>query len=894
ATTHPNQPINTINILTPTEQHQLTTHWNNTDKPIPNATLPGLFEQQASRTPDTTALVFEGLELTYRELNERANQLARSLVARGAGPEQRIALAIPRSAEMVIAILAVLKSGAAYVPIDPDYPTDRIRHMLTDATPACTITTRDIAATLPPDPAHILLDDTTVRDTLAAHSTNNITDTERTSPLLPTHPAYVIYTSGSTGTPKGVMTVHRGVVNYLGYLADEARLDANDVVLNLASMSFDASVRDIFGPLTVGGRVVVVPPHKAKDPGALLQVIQEQRVTAALSLVPSMVNALSESADTDFGTLDGELRIGLVSGEPLTWAHVKNAAKLNTSWRLVNQYGPTEATMTSTFQRVDGEVRGADGIPVGGPVDNARCYVLDASLSPVPAGVPGELYIAGAGLARGYFNRPDMTAERFVASPFGEPGTRMYRTGDLVRWRADGRLEFIGRADNQVKIRGIRVEPGEIEAALARHESVAQAAVVAREDQPGRPQLVGYVTPAPDATENGSIEGAELRRLVSALLPDYMVPEAVLVLDAMPLTPNGKLDRRALPAPDFTAMASSRGPRTAHEEVLCGLFAELLGLDRVGIDDSFFDLGGHSLLATRLISRVRATLGVELEIRTLFEAPTVIGLASRLGVDDPGAALGVLLPLRPGGSRRPLFCVHPASGLAWTYAGLLEPLDKDQPVYGLQARGINEPGHTPGSLDEIARDYVEHLRSVQPTGPYQLLGWSLGGRIAHRMAVRLQEAGERVTRLVLLDAWPMEPGRTFDVDDHEMVDVLLRAIGVDPSPMAGSPGDFGLLRQVLREANHPVAGVDEGRLESLFRAIHAHLVADRASPTAGVFAGDVEFFTAAQGRADGAPTAAEAWRPFVTGEVRDHLVDCHHNDIGNPPWLARVAADIDY
>ncbi|MFK4547011.1 amino acid adenylation domain-containing protein [Streptomyces tendae] len=891
ATTHPNQPINTINILTPTEQHQLTTHWNNTHQPIPEALLPELFEQQVHRTPNATAVVTHTTQITYADLNTQANQLARLLLTHGAAPEQRIALALPRSTAMIVAVLAVLKTGAAYVPLDPDYPPHRIHHMLTDATPTCVVTTREVADSLPPQPPRIILDDDTVRTTLANHTTNNLDDTERNQPLLPTHPAYIIYTSGTTGTPKGVMTVHRGVLNYLGYLAKEARLGPDDVVLNLASLSFDASVRDIFGPLTVGGTVVIAPPGKAKDPAALLQIIRDRRVSAVLSLVPSMVHALAEAADASSGDAGPALRLGLVSGEPLTWAHVKSAAKLSSSWSLVNQYGPTEATMTSTFQRVYEHDSGADGIPVGGPLGNARCYVLDDSLSLVPTGVVGELYIAGAGLARGYFGRPGMTADRFVASPFNPAGERMYRTGDLVKRRADGRIEFIGRADNQVKVRGIRVEPGEVEAVLARHESVAQAVVVAREDTPGQLRLVGYVTPAP-APVSGAAEpdGAELRRFVAALVPDYLVPEAVIVLAAMPLTPNGKLDRKALPAPDFTAMVSSRGPRTAHEEVLCGLFAELLGLDRVGIDDSFFDLGGHSLLATRLVSRVRAALGVDLEIRTVFESPTVTGLAGRLGVDDAGAALGVLLPLRRSGSRHPLFCVHPASGLAWTYAGLLGHLGKDQPLYGVQARGINEPHLTPpGSLDDIARDYVAQLRSVQPTGPYHLLGWSLGGRIAHRMAVRLQEDGEEVARLVMLDAWPMAAGRRFDADDHEMVDVLLRAIGVDPSPMAENPWDFGLLRQLLREASHPVAGVDEQRLENLFRAIRTNLTADRESPTAGSFAGDVEFFTATEGRPEDAPTATEAWRPFVTGEVRDHLIACHHDALGNRPWLAQVA-----
>ncbi|MEU5002658.1 amino acid adenylation domain-containing protein, partial [Streptomyces sp. NPDC021622] len=476
-------------------------------------------------------------ELSYSQLDQRATQLARLLIDRGAGPEQRIALALPRTVDMTVAVLAVLKSGAAYVPIDPDYPTDRIRHMLTDATPACTITTRDIAATLPPDPAHILLDDTTLRDTLAAHSTNDITDTDRTSPLLPTHPAYVIYTSGSTGTPKGVMVSHAGVPNLVQAQSRQMGIGPGSRMLQFASFSFDAAVWELMVTLTTGATLVIAVADRLRNMEQLAASLRDFDITH-VALPPAVLDTLPpESLSPDLNVV--------VAGEASSAALAERWADV---CRIFNAYGPAEATVSVTTSpplRADGATP-----PIGGPIANTRVYVLGPDLCLVPPGVTGELYVAGAGLARGYLNRPDMTAERFVASPFGTAGERMYRTGDLVRWRADGRLEFIGRADNQVKIRGIRVEPGEIEAALARHESVAQAAVVAREDQPGRPQLVGYVTPAPDAAENGSIEGAELRHFVSALLPDYMVPAAVLVLPRLPLTANGKLDRRALPAPD--------------------------------------------------------------------------------------------------------------------------------------------------------------------------------------------------------------------------------------------------------------------------------------------------------------------------------------------------------
>ncbi|MEU7137625.1 amino acid adenylation domain-containing protein, partial [Streptomyces sp. NPDC046261] len=627
--TDPALPIGQVEILSDHERHQLLTEWNDTHHDTPQTTLPELFEQQAARTPDATAVLFEGTGLTYAELNARANRLANHLVNQGTGPEHIVAVALPRSPELVVSLLAVLKAGAAYLPVDPDYPADRIAYMLADANPTCVITdthTRPIVGST-----------TTPVIVLGTDETGDADDNPARTTLRPDHPAYVIYTSGSTGRPKGVVIPHSGIVNRL--LAMQARygLTPDDRVLQQLPSSFDGSVRELFWPLITGAVTVLAKPDGHKDPAYICALIRDSKVTIA-GFPASMLQAFLTARGVGECT---SLRHVFVGAEAVP-------SSLQTEFfkaldvPLHNVYGPTETTVDMTEWECRDEGRADVSVPIGAPIRNTRVYVLDGGLRPVPVGVAGELYIAGVGLARGYLGRPGLTADRFVAEPFGGPGERMYRTGDVVRRRADGNLEYVGRADDQVKIRGFRIELGEIEAVLAVQPQVAHAAVVAREDRPGDKRLVAYVVPAGDARPAPD----ELRAAVAGRLPDYMVPAAVMVLPALPLSPSGKLDRKALPAPDFHSLSTGRRPRTPQEEILCGLFADVLGLERVGIDDNFFDLGGHSLLATRLVSQVRATLGVELEIRELFEAPTVAGLAGRLPASGQAARRPALRRMR--------------------------------------------------------------------------------------------------------------------------------------------------------------------------------------------------------------------------------------------------------
>ena len=607
----PDALLHRLEILEAQERHMLLEEFNDTARPLPEATLPQLFEAQVARTPGAMALVFGEESLTYQELNARANALAHHLIGLGVGPESLVGIALERSMAMVVAILGVLKAGGAYLPLDPDYPQARLAYMLKDAAPALVLSNGALCQRLPQTIDALSLDMPKIQAALNQSQAHNPTDTERTARLLSRHPAYVIYTSGSTGTPKGVVVTHIGVPSLVAAQVESLNLTGDSRILQFASLNFDASLSELIMALSTGAALVLLCQKERSGP-ALREELIARRTTHA-TLPPAVLATLE-------GGNDLSLRGLIVAGEVCSGELI---ARWSPGRRMINAYGPTETTVCATMT---GSLSSSQ-VPalIGSPIWNTRVYVLDAWLEPVPIGASGELYVAGAGLARGYLNRAGLTAERFMADPHArEPGRRMYRTGDLARWRAEGTLEFFGRADQQVKIRGIRIEPGEIEAVLTGLPGVGQAAVIAREEAPGGgKQLVAYVVAAPAGT---GLEEASLRRELLQRLPDYMVPAAFVFLEALPLTPNGKLDRRALPAPERRRKKGYRAPRTPTEEVLCGLFAEVLQLERVGIEDSFFALGGHSLLATRLVSRVRSTLGVELAIRTLFEAPTVAEL----------------------------------------------------------------------------------------------------------------------------------------------------------------------------------------------------------------------------------------------------------------------------
>ncbi|WP_344595660.1 non-ribosomal peptide synthase/polyketide synthase [Streptomyces violaceusniger] len=860
-TADPTLPVHRIDLLDGAERQRMLGEWNDTARPVPDVTLADLFRRQADRAPDAIALVSEGERVSYAELETRTNRLARYLIAHGAGPEAVVGVVLDRSVEQVIALLAVIKTGGAYLSIDLGQPLQRIDQVLADASPEVVVSTGEVIAHLlepnsgQPQLARtaaewIRLDDPAVRATVAAADARAVTDTDRAAPLRPGHPAYVMYTSGSTGTPKGVAVPHHGVVNQLAWMQEEFRLEAEDRIVQKASFGFDASVWELFWPLLNGAGMVMARPGGHRDPAYLTELINREQVTV-IQFVPSMLRAFLEDAAVEKCT---SLRTVICIGEALP-APVRDRFQAMLAVPLHNLYGPTEASVAVTSWRCDPE-RDGGTVPIGRPIWNIRAYVLDGGLQSVPPGVAGELYVAGDGLARGYLGRPALTAERFVACPFGPAGELMYRTGDVVRWDTAGRLEFVGRVDDQVKIRGVRIEPGEIEAALAGHEQVAQVAVVAREDTPGDPRLVAYVVPDSGVVDEaagdaGAGDGGEqltavVREFAASRLPASMVPSAVVAMERLPLTANGKLDRAALPAPDYSAgtVRGGRGPVTLREQLLCSIFEQVLGVSSVGAEESFFELGGHSLMVVRLVNRIRAVLGMEVPMRAVFEAPTVAGLLARIAEDGEQKTTGVLVPMRSTGDHAPFFCAHAIMGLGWEYGWLADCAPERYPFYALRPRGLDAgSAELPDSLSQMAADYVAQIRTVQANGPYHLLGWSFGGHVVQEMAAQLEEAGEEVAALVVLDSSP-----------------------VDGRPTAEVRAGFAEQEDTVAEA---LTGEEHEAYVRIVRNNTKILLAHQTRKTAGnllLISGDSD-------------PKADLWRPLVSGEVLEHTLDFSHREL---------------
>ncbi|MFE7721962.1 amino acid adenylation domain-containing protein, partial [Nocardia rhizosphaerihabitans] len=930
-TTDPAGAIGDVDLLTD-DDRRLLESWCGTAHPVSAEVLPVALDRQAAATPSTIALTDGDTALTYAEFAARVNRLARHLVDQGVGPDTAVAVAARRSPELLVAVHAVLAAGGIYVPIDPDHPAERIRRILRIAQPVCVVTTSGDRADLPVIGTPLDGVDVVVADTvdLTAYPAGPLSDAERVQPLLPEHTAYVIFTSGSTGLPKGVGVPHRAIVNQLDWMATEFGFNAGDTVLHKTPITFDASIWELLLPPRVGARTVLARPGGHGDPAYLAALIAEHGIDtmqfaptllAAYVAEPTVAQAERQSADaTDTGAVPGGWQVAEVAnagvvpggrqsahaaesaadmtaqfaaltglrrvfagGEALPAALAQRAREL-TGAQVINLYGPTEtAVQVSTHV-----VRDADtvSVPIGAPVWNTGLYVLDARLRPMPPGATGELYVGGAQLAHGYVGAPELTAERFVPDPFAGPGARMYRTGDLVRLRVaengSATLDYVGRGDLQVKLNGQRIELGEVEAALLRQPSVAQAAAAVVSGA-GADRLVGYIV----ADSAGAHDDpAAVRAALAAELPAYLVPAVVLVLDDFPVNTSGKLDRAALPRPELR-QAAYRGPVTETERVVAGEFARVLGLDRIGMDDNFFDLGGNSLTAVQLSSRLGAALGIAVPVAWFFTDPTPAVVVERLRAQDDSAddAFAVLLPLRASGTGAPLFCIHPVGGVSWSFAGLTRHLDPQRPIYGLQSPALTADEPLPATIDTWAQRYVTAIREVQPEGPYHLLGWSLGGLLAHAVATRLQAEGADVAQLAMMDSWlGDEPEQT----PMPTVGDLLGGLAGDALDVVF---DAAGLAAAAAEIGGPLAALDRTRIARIIDAATASMsMVDAYRPDR--FDGDLVYFAATVDDPTGARGAA-SWATAIGGDVHRYGIDATHWAMAGEAALARIASVLD-
>jgi amino acid adenylation domain-containing protein len=730
----PEERIGRLAILTEQERSRILRTWNSTDMPFDrDACFPQLFEAQAARTPDAPAVTFEGIDLSYGELNRRANRLAHRLREHGVGPDVVVPVLLERSLELLISLLAVMKAGGAYLPLVPGLPMRRLATMVESSQAAILVTDSSLLAGLPNHQRPVLCLDRDA-DLSARYPSEN------PSPLAGSrHLAYVLFTSGSTGQPKGVEIEHRALVNFLLSMQREPGIGSGDVVMALTPLSFDIAGLELFLPLLAGARIILANRRQASD-GAWLQRELDQGHVTVMQATPATWRLVLQAG------WQGVRRVKALCGGESMPRDLAQALLARTE-SLWNVYGPTETTIWSTLERV----RTADrSVSLGRPIANTQVYVLDVNREPMPVGIPGELYIGGDGLARGYRGAPHLTEERFVASPF-RTGERLYRTGDQVKWLPDGRLEYVGRIDHQVKLRGFRIELGEIESVLAEQPTVKQAVVVVREDVPGDKRLAAYVT----AREGQTCDPQALRRALREAVPDYMVPAAVVPLETFPLTANGKVDRSALPIPTLESVhdgAQAVEPRNRIELQLAAIWEQVLGITPIGVRDNFFALGGYSLLALRMFGAIEQTFGTRLPMALLFQAPTIEQLADVLAGEGCAVRWRSLVAVQPEGTQPPFFAVPGVGGNVLVFARLATLLGRDQPFYGLQARGLDGKEKPFMRVEEMAAHYIDELRSVQPQGPYLIGGTCTGGLVAYEIAQQLTAQGERVI-LAVIESW---------------------------------------------------------------------------------------------------------------------------------------------
>lgn len=891
----PNRPLSRLPLLSDAGLHRELVEWNDSAKPFRQWAIHEMFEARAQATPDGVAVLLDSGRLTYAELNARANQVARRLRELGAGREVLIGVCMRRSIDRMVAILGILKAGSGYVPLDPEYPADRLAFMLSDAHMPVVVTDDASAHAVPSATANLLSLDTE-RTRLSI-----LDDTNPRHPVETSDVAYVIYTSGSTGRPKGVVIEHRQAVNFATAEIEHWPLGPGDKVLQFASLNFDVSVLDMFGALLSGATLVLASSETILSPPRLVDLIRTAGITF-MCLPPAVLNLI---ADEQFPAL----RVVIAGGEAFSSALVKKWAR--PGLRFINGYGPTETTVGATMAECHDD--GIDPPPIGLPLSNYTAYVLDSRLEPLPVGVAGELYLGGAGVARGYLNRPELTRERFIPDPFSdEPGARLYKTGDVARRMADGNIQFLGRIDDQVKIRGLRVELGEIESVLGQHPDVLQAIVLVGEDRTGDKQLVGYARVNPAGPRPSP---ADLRQHLADRLPGFMVPPHVLVLEEFPLNANKKVDRARLPKPDSAdAGHHHRAPRTIVEAVLVDTYGSLLNLDRIGVDDSFFDLGGNSLQAMQLIIRLRKDLAVDTDVTAIFLAPTPAQLAAALRdkhgledapLDDSAAdvvdgatssaavSTGPLVRLSNGAGTTPLYLIHAIGGTVYAYASLAREIGDTYEVWGIEAPGLRAGASPASSLDELVTRYLAAIREAQPSGPYHLGGWSFGGLISLDIAERLLALGEEVAFVALLDA-PVHVHDEVTQTEAELAAFYVadaaRTLGPDPGqPPSSATATAAEQLQWLAERMATVGGdraeiaADMASRFTVYQT-HLRLIAGHVPPR-------VDVFTLVAGAAASTDHGAE-WSSALPGTVRTVRITGDHYSFLAAPGVQELASEL--
>jgi amino acid adenylation domain-containing protein len=861
-------PLNSTR-MTDAERHRILVEWNNTSRPYPaDKCIHELVEAQAQENHDAIAAEQEANWLTYAELNARANQLARLLRQKGVGCDVPVAICLKRSLELPVALLAVLKAGGACVPLDPDYPKDRLEYILQDSRAPVLITQPDLHSMFSDVQANVLYLEADGK-ILSGQSRENL-------PLVtrPENLAYVIYTSGSTGKPRGVLLMHRGLVNHGVASIDLYGIERSDRMLQFSSISFDIAVEEIFPTWFAGGTVVLRSDQMSLATNDFLRWIKQHRITA-LDLPTAYWHELVHELADSHEKLPERLRLVIVGGE-------KASASAYASWlkagggrvRWVNTYGPTEASVIVSAYEPDPSQPFPDNLPIGRPISNVRLYVLDSELQPVSVGEPGELHIGGPGVARGYLNHPELTEAKFISDPFSrEPGARLYKTGDMVRYLPDGNIEFQGRIDFQVKIRGFRIELGEIEAVLEKHPGVAQAVVTAREVN-GEKRLAGYIVAMPHA-----VTAAELRRHLKDSLPEYMVPADFVFLKSFPLTPNGKVDRRSLPVPESTESVDTESFVAARNEIessMLNLWEQVLGKRPIGVRDNFFELGGHSLLAVRLTSRIEKQFGKKLTITALIQAPTVERLVLLLKEENP--AWSPLVPLHAGGSKPTFFFVHGLGGTVMRFHELARHMVPDQPFYCFQAQGMDGKLPYLDRVEDMASLYLKHLRAAQPQGPYFLGGYSFGGLVALEMARRLLSEHEEIAVLTLVDTYlPRNESRSL--------------LGKFFSLSTGQKLAY-VKKRLTRYGRGIKRRIDALSLPPAIKAVREACAAAELRYRPQLYPGRVVLFRASEKALRGLDDARGGWSEYAAGGIEVHEIDGDHGNILNEPQVRQLAAEI--